>query len=83
MCLLPDTYASRASCGKWLGGAGTENKAFQDIWDGRQQWLTLGPQNLRTVGRLADCGCTEDEALGLFQDLEVQTALSLAWSPCQ
>lgn len=82
MCLLPGTCASRTSCGMWLGGAGTENRAFPDIWDCRQKWLPLGPQNLRTAGRLADCGCMEDEALGLFQNLEVQ-AVSLAWSLCQ
>lgn len=30
MSFLPGTCASRTSCGMWLGGAGTKNRAFQD-----------------------------------------------------
>lgn len=67
MCLLPGTSAAGllVECG-WEGPE-LKTGSFQGLWDCRQEWLSLGPQNLRTFGRLADCGCVKVRALGLFQ----------------
>lgn len=79
--LVPVPVELLVECG--LEGLELRIGLFKIIWDCRQEWFPLEPQNLRTVGRPTDRGCTENGTVGLFQDLEVQTAVSLAWSLCQ